>query len=271
MASSKASGPGEGLVVIHVALFRMATSSLAEAYRILGWKVHHGTDDIVGNPWGAVERAAEATWPFVAPEISPPRSLFTRQDWDEAWAGDYDILTELASPFADQLIRAYPEAKVVIVQRDFDSWWPSFRSELLDTLFGPLGTCLTFIAGNLFGIRSGQTMRKVHFGFFGASSRAEIEANARRAYDAYFENIRTLVPPERRLEYRIGDGWEPLCAFLGKEVPDMPFPNRNSRLAHSEEIKSQRRAFLVKNGLRLAFWGTALAVLGVSVWYIRSW
>jgi hypothetical protein len=131
----------------------VATSSLAETYRILGWKVHHGTEDIAGNPWAAIERATEATWPFVEPEISPPRALFTRQDWDEAWVDEYDVLTELASPFVDQLIKAYPEAKIVIVQRDFDSWWPSLRSQLLDTLFGPLGICLTFIAGNFFGRR----------------------------------------------------------------------------------------------------------------------
>lgn len=178
----------------------MATSSLAEAYRILGWKVHHGLDDIDSNPWNAIERAAEATWPFVAPEIVPSRPLFTRKDWDEAWVNEYDILTDLASPLADQLIKAYPDAKVVIVQRDFDNWWPSFKSQILDTLFGPLGTCLTFVVGNLFGIRSGQTMRKVHFGFFRASNSAEIETNTREAYEAYYGHIRKLVTLKRRLE-----------------------------------------------------------------------
>jgi hypothetical protein len=35
------------------------------------------------------------------------------------------------------------------------------------------------------------------------------------------------VPAERLLVYRVDDGWEPLCGFLGVEVPDEPFPRVN--------------------------------------------
>lgn len=28
-----------------------------------------------------------------------------------------------------------------------------------------------------------------------------------------------------------GDGWEKLCPFLGREIPDLPFPHRNKRIA----------------------------------------
>ena len=39
--------------------------------------------------------------------------------------------------------------------------------------------------------------------------------------------IRGLVPKERLLEWSIEDGWEPLCKFLGKDIPSEPFPNTN--------------------------------------------
>lgn len=39
--------------------------------------------------------------------------------------------------------------------------------------------------------------------------------------------IRSLVPPERFLEWKVQDGWEPLCKFLGKPVPNEPFPYVN--------------------------------------------
>ena len=29
------------------------------------------------------------------------------------------------------------------------------------------------------------------------------------------------------MTYRMGDGWEPLCEFLGKDVPDQDFPWMN--------------------------------------------
>jgi hypothetical protein len=40
--------------------------------------------------------------------------------------------------------------------------------------------------------------------------------------------IRGLVPKDRLLEWSAEAGWEPLCQFLGKELPDQPFPNVNS-------------------------------------------
>lgn len=40
--------------------------------------------------------------------------------------------------------------------------------------------------------------------------------------------IRGLVPKERLLEWCVEDGWEPLCEFLGKPVPDEPFPHVNA-------------------------------------------
>jgi hypothetical protein len=40
--------------------------------------------------------------------------------------------------------------------------------------------------------------------------------------------IRGLVPKDRLLEWYIDDGWEPLCKFLGKPVPDTPFPHANA-------------------------------------------
>jgi hypothetical protein len=41
--------------------------------------------------------------------------------------------------------------------------------------------------------------------------------------------VRAVVPPDRLLVFSVRDGWEPLCAFLGRSVPDTPFPNINDR------------------------------------------
>lgn len=40
--------------------------------------------------------------------------------------------------------------------------------------------------------------------------------------------------PDRLLEYELGTGWEPLCKFLGKPVPSVPFPHVNESAAHDE-------------------------------------
>ena len=43
----------------------------------------------------------------------------------------------------------------------------------------------------------------------------------------HVEHIRSVVPPEKLLEFHPRDGWEVLCKFLGKEVPKEPFPYIN--------------------------------------------
>ncbi|KAI1423133.1 hypothetical protein F5Y12DRAFT_786233 [Xylaria sp. FL1777] len=257
------------LVIIHAALFRMGTTSLAQAYRILGYKVHHGVDDIRGNPWILIERAAEATWPSIPGATQ--RQPYTRKDWDNLWGSQYDIATDLASPFVPQLIKAYPNAKVVVVQRDFESWWPSFRSQLLTTLFTspwvPIGL---FLEWHINGVRAGYAMKKVHFGFFRATNLEEIEAHARETYERYYETVRQLVPPEKRLEYKMGDGWEPLCAFLGKEVPNVPFPQLNVRRKHTKSRAQRRKEKIRRITKKVAPWGLALLVVAVAIWYRRG-
>ena len=34
-----------------------------------------------------------------------------------------------------------------------------------------------------------------------------------------------MIPRERLLIFNFSDGWGPLCEFLGKPVPDEPFPH----------------------------------------------
>lgn len=261
---------GEGLKIINAGLFRMATKSMAEAYVILGFKTHHGLlESVSQSPWPQLEAAAEATWPTVPGGPSPPRPPFGRADWDAIW-GSYDAVTDLASPFVPELIKAYPEAKVVIVQRDFDTWFPSFRTELMDQVMKqPLSAISAFVAWNIMGSRAVHAMRKVLLGFLGGKTKAEAEANARVTYDAYFREIRSLVPPERRLEYKVGSGWEPLCEFLGVEVPAVAFPRSNELAAHAEVANSRRTKYFVDAAKRLTPWAIGLTAVGVAWVYYR--
>ncbi|PQE09315.1 efflux pump antibiotic resistance protein [Rutstroemia sp. NJR-2017a BVV2] len=248
MTTTSKSENHDGLKIINAGLFRTATKSMARSYQILGFKTHHGLiEDVLLSPWTGIEQAAEATWPAVRSWGSPENPPFERSDWDALWGDKYDAVTDLASPFAPQLIRAYPNAKVVIVQRDFDSWWASFKPELLDRVMPqPMATISGWICWYVMGIRAVHAMRKVHFGFFNAKTPEEIELHARDAYEGYYREIRKMVPEQRKLEYKMGDGWEPLCEFLGVDVPlGIPFPRENDRASHSEEAGKRTRRMLM--------------------------
>ncbi|KAJ5369282.1 uncharacterized protein N7496_009042 [Penicillium cataractarum] len=253
---------GDGLLLIHAGLFRTGTKSMARAYQILGLKTHHGLlEKVTDTPWVQLEQAAESTWPSTPG--ARPRASFTRADWDKLWGEKYDAVTDLASPFALELIRAYPNAKVVVVQRDFERWWPSFQSEVLNrVMLQPMAAINGFLGLYLMGIPAVQAMRKIHFGFFGAQSREEILAHAKDVYETYYRSVRAAVPPEQLLEYHMGDGWNPLCAFLDVEVPNVPFPRENEASNHAEEVKARTR-LLWTAGIKVA----APVLLGLAaIW-----
>ena len=170
-----------GLKVLHASLFRMGTWSMAKAYRILGYRTFHALDEPWRVNWVQLGEAVEGTWPSVPK--ARPRPPFTRDDWDELWGNEYDVVCDTSAPFTLELFRAYPDAKVVLVQRDYDSWWPSFRSEILDNLFTPFFELQIFLTWHLVGFRAGHAMRKVVFGFFNARSKTEIEAHGGQADD----------------------------------------------------------------------------------------
>jgi hypothetical protein len=53
----------------------------------------------------------------------------------------------------------------------------------------------------------------------------------RQAYVDHYAHVRAVVPKDNLLEFRSEDGWEPLCKFLGKQVPEGPYPHINDAKA----------------------------------------
>ena len=51
---------------------------------------------------------------------------------------------------------------------------------------------------------------------------------AKSAYERHNEAVRRSAAPGHLLEWRPGDGWEPICSALGVGVPDEPFPHQNT-------------------------------------------
>lgn len=56
-------------------------------------------------------------------------------------------------------------------------------------------------------------------------------------YERHNRQVRATAPRNRLVLYRPGDGWEPLCAALGVEVPDEPYPHVNSTTEFRERRK----------------------------------
>jgi hypothetical protein len=73
---------------------------------------------------------------------------------------------------------------------------------------------------------------------------------------------RVTVPKERLLELRAGEGWERLCKFLGKPVPDEAYPKKFVK-------EENRKFFLIGAAVGYAIWTAGLVACG-AVWYFGA-
>jgi len=61
-------------------------------------------------------------------------------------------------------------------------------------------------------------------------------AQAIRVFEEHAAAVAATVPPERLLVFEAGEGWEPLCRFLGVPVPAEPFPHLNDSASVAARI-----------------------------------
>lgn len=82
--------------------------------------------------------------------------------------------------------------------------------------------------------------------------------------------VRGLVPPERLLEWSVQDGWEPLCNFLDKPVPDEPFPHVNTRSEGWKKREEEWNKTIVSKSIRNMAITLAVLVAGGGVLAYRQ-
>lgn len=111
------------------------------------------------------------------------------------------------------------------------------------------------------------------YGYFEAGDVTEMRAKAKERYKRHYAEIRAAVPPERLLNFELKEGWGPLCAFLGKEVPDRTFPRVNERQVHLKRVRDRQNRFFktaVKVGLKKVLpWAFGLFSVGLAAWAVK--
>lgn len=78
--------------------------------------------------------------------------------------------------------------------------------------------------------------------------------------------VRGLVPKERLLEWSVEDGWAPLCKFLGKPVPDEPFPHANAAAGWAGRESELAKRYGLAAAHNVAVISAVMGVLG-AIWY----
>ena len=166
-------------------------------------------------------------------KFSDKGKAFTRTEWDQL-LGEYGAVADVpALAFSQDLISAYPDAKVVLTERDIDSWYKSFDDAVVKKMWSRWGHLIASLDPWFVGpIRDVHLRWATHW--MGVRSESEMREKAKEKYREHYELVRRIVPREKLLEYKLGSGWEPLCEFLGKDVPDVDFPKVNDTASMHE-------------------------------------
>lgn len=196
------------LSVIGAGFGRTGTLSLKSALEMLG----------TGRCYHMVEVFANPSHVPVWRDATEGRFV----DWNDLFAGYGATVDWPACAFWRELTAHWPEAKVILTERDPERWYESVR----ETIYLALTREIPPEAPEHARAHQAMVRRLILERTF--DDRFEDREHAIAAYRRHNEAVKRSVPPERLLVFDVAEGWEPLCRFLGRPLPEAPFPRVNS-------------------------------------------
>jgi hypothetical protein len=149
-------------------------------------------------------------------------------------AAEVDAVQDMPWPLMYRdLDRAFPGARFILTWRETDRWLASICSHFA---------------------RNPAVLQALTYGPEAAFPIGH-EARYREVYDAHNVDVRSYFRdrPGDLLEMNLsqGDGWAPLCEFLGAPIPDVPFPASNtarSRTSLARRIRNRVKRLSARMG-----------------------
>jgi len=203
--------------------------------------------------------------------------MVSDEDWKEFVAAeklssgvDYPI-----SYFWKDLVRIYPNAKVLLNVRDPVRWYQSVKNtiyQMCSTMTTPpYSTTIwmmsklagkTYVADSMksttFRICTAPVGSKYPRGMFGVIE--DGEETAAEFFNDWKAEVIKEVPADRLLVFEAKQGWGPLCSFLGVPEPTVPFPNVNDTAQQQKTLRVLKRTCY-------GIWATVAAGLASGVYY----
>lgn len=208
------------LKVIGAGLPRTGTKSLKLALEKLGLTpCYHMVDLYESYPhhieqWQAASQGKPVDW----------STMFT----DFQAAVDYPV-----SRYYQPILQHYPQAKVILTVRPVEKWYTSFAKTIYPSVMQTVAA-LQRTDTSTISVRAHQQMRidqLFHDDMLQKDFAGKFETDQAAVQDVFHQHnaqVKQTVPSNQLLVYELGDGWEPLCQFLGVPIPAEDFPHTNT-------------------------------------------
>jgi hypothetical protein len=229
--------------VIGAGFGRTGTMSMQAALEILGYRCYHMKE--VPSTAGHLQ-----AWHDLVADRAP-------MDWQWLFKDFQATVDFPACYYYKELMREYPDAKVILNVREPDRWFDSFLTLQNTTdkfrIFRFIPKARRFLAFI-------DTLVPKVFGD------PRDRARCIEIFNKHNREVQEYVPPERLLVFRVQDGWDPLCKFLGREVPTVAFPHLNEGKDTLERLTRERLFGPWIRAAQIAV--PTVAVLGLLAWWL---
>lgn len=149
--------------------------------------------------------------------------------------------------FYQDLVKIFPEAKVVLTVRSPETWHESVKTGILRTQ----NVIRRFPTSWLVALRGGSDRTNIANDFSWATPNGFEDSmfsgvlggtkNSEKFFNRWIETVKATVPADRLLIFEVKQGWEPLCKFLGLPKPDIPFPRVNDSASMKSLVDNLER------------------------------
>ena len=171
-------------------------------------------------------------------------------DWEGLYDGYEATVDFPCYPWYKQHMERYPDAKVILTVRDFDSWYKSVSNTVM--VAGPqtVGEKLKMLGKLLTSSRIRNVKKCIGFfktTFFKEALQGKFEdkEHARAFWEGHIASVKAHVPADKLLVYDVRDGWGPLCEFLNKPVPQEEVPHLNKKENFKEMLPQLMKGNMV--------------------------
>ncbi|GAA1675910.1 sulfotransferase family protein [Nonomuraea maheshkhaliensis] len=218
---------------------RTGTRSLQAALELLGFGPCYHMSTVIAEPYRVRQ------WL----DVGEGRS----RDWDAVFAGFRSAVDWPAAAYWRELAAHHPDAKVILTVRDPGRWYDSvsetiFRAFLDQRRPPPHRRMISrLVAWRAPDFALFPRMTRATFIDPVFDGRLDDRDHVIEVFERHIAEVKATIAAERLLVFEAGDGWGPLCAFLGVPVPAEPYPRVNER-ADFRRKRPRRLARLILRG-----------------------
>ncbi|CAO2653408.1 Nn.00g028190.m01.CDS01 [Neocucurbitaria sp. VM-36] len=252
--------PGTPFHVIGAGLPRTGTSSLNLALSILfNAPCYHGGTQATLGP--ETEIKSLITLLRAYPPTSPSSRNLIHKILKERLDGYAAVTDSPCNGLVEELLQLYPDAKVICTVRDPQAWVSSMQTVANASTLSFLRFMLFLLPTMRFFPDYVDALRNQWVSLYGRPEPATLHH-----WEAHMAYLKRVVPKEKLVFFDVRDGWGPLCAALGREVPDVEFPRVNDGKA----IDELARRMILRG---LGRWAVVFGTVGAGVlgwWFARS-